>query len=100
MSVAFAVFGGTENKASLYKITDYFPDYIAVGTSSMDFNRMAKKTQDWSYMVNNLLRLAEDDTIRSNLPISTRMITRAGTTYVTQTMDGILYLVATKENFF
>lgn len=100
MSVAFSCFGGTENKASKYKITDYFPDYIAVGTNSMDFNRMSKKTQDWSYMINNLLRIAEDGTIRSNLPINTRMITRAGITYVSQTMDGILYLVATKENFY
>ena len=100
MSVAFACFGGTENKASKYKITDYFPDYIAVGTNSMDFNRMSKKTQDWSYMINNLLRIAEDETARNNLPINTRMITRAGVTYASQTMDGILYLVATKENFY
>lgn len=66
----------------------------------MDFNRMSKKTQDWSYMINNLLRIAEDETARNNLPINTRMITRAGVTYASQTMDGILYLVATKENFY
>lgn len=95
-SICMAIFGGAENKNSKFKITDYYPDYIDVGTNSPDFSRMEKATQDWAYMVANLLVIAENPDQYTDLPPKIKKMTRGGVTYISQTFDNILYMVAVK----
>jgi hypothetical protein len=99
MSVAMAIFGGVDNRDGKYKITDYFPDYICVGTNSPDFNRMARSTQEWSTMMNTLLMVAENPSKFPNLPHRVKRVKRGNVEYITQIMDNILYLVVTKNAF-
>ncbi len=91
-----AVFGGLENKNNLFKITDYFPDYIDVGTNSPDFSRMSKNTQRWSYMLAELLAIAENPNSVPTLPSRIKKMSRSGIDYITQSFNGVLYMVAVK----
>lgn len=95
-SIVMGIVGGEENKNSKFKITDYYPDYIDVGTNSVDYNRMAKKTQDWVQMLARLLMIAETPDKFTDLPAATKKMTRGGVQYVAESFDNILYLVATK----
>lgn len=95
-SLMLAVFGGLENKNNLFKITDYFPDYIDVGTNSPDFNRMSKNTQRWSYMLAELLAIAENPNSVPTLPSRIKKMSRSGIDYITQSFNGVLYMVAVK----
>lgn len=97
-SVVMGVFGGTENKNSKFKITDYFPDYIDVGTNSPDFSRMSKNTQKWVYMLAELLQIAETPNAVPTLPARIKKMTRNGITYITQSFNSILYMVAVKDD--
>lgn len=97
-SVVMGVFGGMENKNNLFKITDYFSDYIDVGTNSPDFSRMTKNTQRWTYMLAELLAIAENPNSVPTLPARIKKLTRAGNTYITQSFNNILYMVAIKTD--
>lgn len=97
-SVTLGIFGGLANKNNKFKITDYYPDYINVGTNSPDFNRMEKTTQDWSYMLSQLLVIAENPDSYPDLPANMKKMTRAGVNYITRTIDNILYMVVTKAS--
>lgn len=99
MSVSVAIFGGTENRDEKFAITDYYPDYICVGTSSTDFSRMTRKTQEWALMMNQLLMIAENPDKYSTLPNRVKKLKRGNINYITQVMDNILYLVAVKSTY-
>jgi hypothetical protein len=99
MSVSMAIYGGVDNRDNKYMITDYFPDYVCVGTNSTDFNRMSRKTQEWSTMMNTLLMIAEDPHKFNNLPNRVKKMKRNNVDYVAQTMDNILYMVVAKTAY-
>ena len=95
-SVLLAAIGGAENKNARFKISQYFPDYIDVGTNSVDFNRMEKNTQNWSYLLARLLIIAENPDKYTDLPAATKKMSRGGITYIAESFDNVLYMVATK----
>ena len=99
MSVSMAIFGGVDNRDNKYTITDYFPDYVCVGTNSTDFNRMSRKTQEWSTMMNTLLMIAENPSKFNNLPNRVKKMKRNNVEYIAQTMDNIVYMVVAKTAF-
>lgn len=99
MSVSAAIFGGSDNRESKFTITDYYPDYICVGTSSTDFNRMSQKTQEWALMMNQLLMVAESPDRYGTLPHRVKKFVRGGITFISQTLDNIQYMVAVKSTF-
>ena len=99
MSVSSAIFGGTDNRDDKFTITDYYPDYVCVGTNSPDFNRMSRKTQEWALMINQLLMIAENPDKYSTLPNRIKKLKRGNITYITQVMDNILYMVAVKATY-
>lgn len=96
-SIAALALGGEENKDAKYKLTDYFPDYIHVGTTSLDFNRMAQATKDWSVMMERLLITAETMNEYSDIPPETRRLKRDGILYIVQRFNNVQYLVAAKQ---
>lgn len=97
-SIAMVSLGGEDNKESKFKLTDYFPDYTAFGTPSVDFNRMTIATQEWSYMLQELLIIAENDTAYSDLPVNTRRVIRANKTFIVRNFNNIQFLVYAKSN--
>ena len=97
-SVNIATFGSTENRDAKYKITDYFNDYINVGSNSVDFNRMSMNTQRWALMLGQLLPIAENPDQFTDLPASIKKMTRGNITYIAKSYNNILYMVATKSS--
>lgn len=97
-TIAMSSLGGEDNKDNKFKLTDYFPDYTAFGTPSVDFNRMAVPTQEWSYLLQELLIIAENDNEYSELPVNTRRVIRNDNTFIVRNFNGVQFLVYAKSN--
>lgn len=97
-SIAMSSMGGEDNKDGKFKLTDYFLDYTVFGTPSVDFSRMTLTTQEWSYMIQELLIIAENDTEYSELPVNTRRVIRENNTFIVRNFNGIQFLVYAKSN--
>lgn len=97
-SLQTAVIGHIENRDNKQRITDYFSDFINTGTDSVDFNRMSIPTQEWAFLIMELLIVAEAMNISTDLPRGAFRIKRGEITYVGKTHNRILYLVLAKSN--
>lgn len=98
-SVALLTVGGPENRDGKNLLTDHFPDYITVGTQSLDFARMAQDTQDWLDLLERLLIVAENMTPYSDVPLNVRKMRRGNMLYVVARFKNVQYLVAAKVNY-
>lgn len=97
-SLQIATIGSIENKDGKVKVSDYFADYINVGTDSPDFSRMSAETQRWVIMLARLVTIAETVTSTTDLPQGIYRITRDNKIFVAQTFNRILYLVLAKNS--
>lgn len=98
-SLAVLCISNPENLNNKYNITDVFPDYINVGTSSLDFNRMGLQTQEWSIILEKLIIAAETVGLYSDLPPGIRRVIRDNKFYVASVYNNIQYLVSAKINY-
>ena len=98
-SISIATIGSAENRDNLFRIQDIYPDYIAVNTGSLDFNRMSAKTQNWAEKFQDLIMLAETAGQYSSTPPGITKVTRNGLLYVVNSIDNIHWLVLCKSNF-
>lgn len=98
-SLAIGSIGGPENRDDKYSLRDFFPDFISVPTHSVDFNRMSEKTQEWAYLLSEMLIIAEDMTRFSDVPLGMTRLFREGVMYLVKNFDNVQYLVVVKWNF-
>lgn len=96
-SLQFLSCGGPDNRGGVNKFYDQFTDYMAVSSSSNDFNRMSLKTQNWILFLNELLMVAENMTDHSVIPVGFSRLYRGGIMYVVGTYDNIQYLVVSRK---
>lgn len=97
-SMQVAVVGNIENRDGKMDITDYFSDFISVGTESTDFGRMSPNTQAWAMMMMSLIETAESMNASTDLPRGQYRVVRNGVTYLAQSFNRILLLVLVKSN--
>jgi len=97
-SLSILACGGPENRDDKFRLTDVVPDWIAVSSTSIDFNRMTQATQNWALLLAELLLQAEKATDFSTLPFTMTKTKRNGILYVVGTYDNIHYLVAAKSS--
>lgn len=90
--------GGPENRNQHYQLSTLMPDYIAVQTTSPDFNRMSPKTQGWVRFLNNLLLGAEVLSPNSDVPIGFTRLVRDNVLYLVGNYDKVQYLAVTKHH--
>lgn len=103
-SLSLLIVGGPENRDGLDRFEEVWPDYLAVFTSSLDYNRMQPATQQFIAMLHAMLRVAETMTEFSDLPQSPYPMTRLRRTnqsgetfmYVVTNMNNIQYLVLSR----
>lgn len=95
-SLAIGSIGSNENRDNKFKLTDEFPDWIAVSSTSQDFNRMSKKTRDWATILFDMLLVAEEMTPFTDIPLGYTRVTRQGKLYLVRNFDNIHYLVLSK----
>ena len=96
-SLSFVTVGGPENRDEIYKFYGRFTDYIAVPTDSPDFNRMSPETQQWIMLITNMLRVAEEMTEYSDIPVGMTRLKRGNVLYVVASYADIQYLVVSKQ---
>lgn len=99
-SVAILSVGSPDNRGAQYRLSDVFPDLIAVTSTSADFNRMTKTTQDWARdVLYDLIIRAETVGPFTTVPQGVNKLTRNGILYLTRSYMNINYLVVAKSNF-
>ena len=99
-AISLLVVNGYDNPDGKRKITDLFPDYIPIPTSSIDFNRMQVRTRDWLILLETVLMIAETANEFTSVPTNLRRIKRGDTLYISALYNNINYLVAAKSNTF
>lgn len=105
-SIALLVVGGPENRDGEDRLEEVWPDYMAVLTSSLDFNRMQPETQGWVLLLHAMLQVAETMTDFSDLPQIPYPMTRLRRTnaqgetymYVVANYGNVQYLVASRQS--
>lgn len=97
-SLMVTAVGGIENRDNLYEIDQVFPDFIAVASTSQDFNRMAVDTRGWAELLSQMLITAEDMNEFSDIPTGMTKVVRSGILYLVKSYQNIHYLVAAKKN--
>lgn len=97
-SMQMAVVGHIENRDGKMKITDYYSDFINVGSESTDFGRMSIPTQQWAQVMMSLIVTAEALSDATDLPKGMYRVVRGTRTYVGQTHNRLLLLVLAKSN--
>lgn len=102
-SIALLAVGGPENRNGIFRFEEIWPDYMAVFTSSLDYNRMQPETQAWVTLLHRMLKVAETMTDFSDLPQDMTRLRRtnaAGETYmyVVANYDNVQYLVVSRQS--
>lgn len=98
-SLALITIGSPDNRNAMFKITDIYPDYISVPTSSTDFNRMAQATKDWLTILQNQLVAAETATEFSSVPHGMTRTKRNNMVCLVTNVGNINYLVPVRANY-
>ena len=92
--VQMAVVGGPRNRDGINQFADLWPDYLAVSTSSIDFDRMSDSTKQFARILNTLLLTAETMTSQTDIPSGTLRVIRDNVLYITASFNRIQLLVA------
>lgn len=102
-SVQVGVVGGYRNRDGVNQLSDRWPDYIALSTSSIDFARMSESTQKMILLMNKMFAIAETMTASSSVPRGFMRLIRGGILYVTASYERTSMIVtsrlATVERF-
>lgn len=95
-SMLMGVIGHVENRDGKMKITDYYADFINVGSESTDFGRMSIPTQEWAVVMMDLVKTAEAMNASTDMPRGMYRVVRGNKTYVGKTHNRVLLLVLAK----
>lgn len=95
-SLAIGIVGGPDNRDAGYHLTDNFEDYLLVSSVHPDFHRMSSRTREFVLMLTEMLRIAEEATPYTTVPIGYTRIKRNGIYYIARSYERIQYLVVTK----
>lgn len=90
---------GPQNREGCKKLTDLFPDYVPVPSTSLDFSRMQFKTQEWVYLIGEMLLMAETANAYSATGGKLRKIYRDNKLYISTTYDNVSYLMSARSNY-
>ena len=101
-SIALMACGGPENRNGISRFEEQWPDYMAVSTSHIDFNRMHPDTQEWIMLLFKLLQAAEEMTEFSDVPVDLTRMKRVNADgdevlYTVASYKSVQYLVVTKS---
>lgn len=101
-AMTFLAVGGPANRGGISEFAKRWPDYLDVPTSSIDFDRMTPDTQGFVQLLQRMLKVAEDMTESSDVPVGMTRLHRTnaqGDTvlYVVAGYDSVEYLVVAKS---
>lgn len=95
-SLAAAFIGGPENRDQKYVLTDFFPDYAMLSTTSPDFNRMDEETVAWVVKLVEATITAEEMDEYSHVGRGYARIWRGELMYISFAHQKVSYLVLSR----
>ncbi len=90
--------GNVDNANGYTKITQMYPDYIPVPSTSIEVNRMSARTQSFVRVLTNLAIAAEVLSSNSQLPNGVSRTNVGGILYATSTLDGVVYMMVGRSS--
>lgn len=97
-AITLAAIPGETNDGDKDSLIEIFPDYIPIGTSDIDFNRMTVRTRNWVIHLVNMVVVAETITEYSSIVNPFRRVKRDGQLFVSFLYENINYLVSARQN--
>lgn len=98
-SLAFLAVGGPDNRDGIMTYQARFPDYIVIPSTSSEFGRMSPSTQNWVMRLSQMLKVAEEMTEFSDLPLNMTRLIRDNIMYVVSTFEEVQYLIVSKQSY-
>lgn len=98
-SLAFVVLGSDHNRNQIFRLSEMFPDFIVVSTTSPDFARMHPDTQRWYLLLSKLLIAADTFNPNASLPFEMVAVERNGIRSIMSSFQGSNYLVTERASF-
>jgi len=98
-AISLVALTGENNVTAKSDLSVLFSDYLPIGTSVLDFNRMSVYTRNWVIIMVELIKLAETATESSSIDTPNRKVYRNNLLYISQVYDGVNYMVAARSNF-
>lgn len=98
-SLSLVTIGSKTNRNNIYRVSELFPDYMIVSSTSPDFARLAPATQEWVLLVHNMLAAADLYATSGSLPEEMVLVEREGIKYVLSTLDGKNYLIPERKSY-
>ena len=95
-SITLNIVGGEFNRQSLFKFTDYFPDYLALESTTEDFNRQTQPTKDITNLLTTMLAKIDRYNIDPTLPVNLRVIEKYNQKFLVGKYANVEYYVLMK----
>lgn len=98
-TMSFMAIGSPTNSNAVYRLTDLFPDYMAVSTDSPDFSRMTSYTQSFALKFNEALNKARLYNANDIFPAGFTRAIKGSRTYIGFDVLGYSFFILTKEGY-
>ena len=95
-SLSFTSVGSQENRDGKYKLTDFYPDFANISTSSIDFNRMSSYTTEFILKFVEAIIAAEEMDEYSYIGATLSRIKRCNLLYVGFSHGNLSFLVLSR----
>jgi hypothetical protein len=99
-SLGFLAIGNDGNRDAVYSLDEKFPEYNLVSSTSLDFNRLSKRTQDWMLLIHRMLIVAESMVDETILEDDLFRLRRMGVKFLVASYEQVNYLIVTKESYY
>jgi hypothetical protein len=98
-SMQVLILGNPNNQNGIFNVSDLYPDYINVPTTSPDFGRMEIPTAQFANTLVEALEKARIFSSTSPTPIGYTKVRRGNDFFLSFVLQGFKFLVMTKESF-
>lgn len=98
-TITFMSLGSPSNSNKVHRLTDLFPDYMAVSTDSPDFARMALDTQAFALKFNECLNKARLYTPNEKFPEGFTRGVKGTRIYIGFDILGFTFFVLTRQGY-
>lgn len=98
-TMMFMSLGSPSNSNTINKLTDLYPDYMALGTDSPDFSRMSIDTQDFVLKLNECFNKARLYTPDEKFPEGFTRATKGSRVYIGFDALGYTFYVLTRQGY-
>lgn len=91
--LSITVVKGPNNDTFASSLEKLFPDYVALSSSSLDFNRLQLLTQDWILLIDRMLIVAENFESYTTIPEPFRIIYRDNKKYLSAYFNNVNFIM-------